>query len=390
MAAEQYKNAEDAYFKLRGQFDTGRLTQDQFDEKLRELMVQDSQGRYWMLGADSGKWYFYDGAKWVQGEPYTGAPPPVAEATAAAALAAKPVNAPAPLPSPAAPPAPPSAVAKENARGIPLVPILLVLLLILLGVAAFFLFQNRDRIFVAQQPQQITPVLPATITRAPSPTALSALASPIPQTVQPATDVPTDVPPTDAPTEPPAPTKLPVTSEPAITVIVVTAEPSPTIEVPTLLPTVTPQPTDTPIPTATRRPATATTAPPTKTATPNFPPNVYVTDIEYASPAKRNQNVAFTATFLNTTGSTQNYNWLILAYDPEKTGNNKGFGESPATQISIPPGESTFTVSYEVVNGPGGCKNLYVRAGWKISPFDKPLFPNTSGDPVTVFLDVCP
>ena len=53
---DQYQHSEDEYFKLRGQFDTGRLTQEEFDEKLRALMVQDEQGRYWMLGADSGKW----------------------------------------------------------------------------------------------------------------------------------------------------------------------------------------------------------------------------------------------------------------------------------------------------------------------------------------------
>jgi hypothetical protein len=116
-----------------------------------------------------------------------------------------------------------------------------------------------------------------------------------------------------------------------------------------------------------------------------------VTKITYDPPAaKRNQNVAFTATFLNTTGGAASYNWLILLYDPGKPGNNKGFGESPAQPISIPPGQSEFTVSYEAVNGPGGCVNLFMRAGWKISAFDKPIFPNTSGDPVTVFFDVCP
>src|ERR1700694_4082842 len=80
MAADKFRHAEDEYFKLRGQFDTGRLTQDQFDEKLRELMQQDEQGRYWMLGADSAKWYFYDGTKWVQGAPYQGAEIPIAPA----------------------------------------------------------------------------------------------------------------------------------------------------------------------------------------------------------------------------------------------------------------------------------------------------------------------
>src|SRR5262245_44389283 len=75
MAAEKFWAAEDAYFMLRGQFDTGRISQQQFEEKLRAQMVQDARGRYWMLGADSGKWYFYDGQNWVQGDPLAGAAP---------------------------------------------------------------------------------------------------------------------------------------------------------------------------------------------------------------------------------------------------------------------------------------------------------------------------
>ena len=55
MAAEKFRASEDAYFRLRGQFDTGRITAEQFDERVRELAVQDAQGRYWMPGADSGK-----------------------------------------------------------------------------------------------------------------------------------------------------------------------------------------------------------------------------------------------------------------------------------------------------------------------------------------------
>lgn len=275
-------------------------------------------------------------------------------------------------------------------RGFPLTPILILLALVLIGVAAFLIFQNRERIFVAQQPQQITPVLPPTITRAPSPTPLGIVATAVLPTLAPLpTAAPTDVPPTDVPTQVAIATAAP-TSAPAVTVIIVTSEPPPTIELPTLLPTATVLPTNTATFVPTAIPATATRVPPTNTAAPSFPPNVYVTKIEHSPNPKRNQNVTFTATFLNTTGGTAYYNWLILLYDPEKTGPNKGFGESPAVGISIPPGESKFSVTYSPVNGPGGCKNLYMRAGWKISAFDKPIFPNTSGDPVTVSFDVCP
>lgn len=65
-----YKRAEDEYFKLKGQLSTGRITQEQFEAKLHDLMVQDGQGRYWMLGADTAKWYRHDGETWTEAQPY--------------------------------------------------------------------------------------------------------------------------------------------------------------------------------------------------------------------------------------------------------------------------------------------------------------------------------
>jgi len=64
-----FQRAEDEFFKLKGQVGAGRITQAQFEEQLRALVVQDAQGRYWMLGADSGKWYMHDGTSWVERTP---------------------------------------------------------------------------------------------------------------------------------------------------------------------------------------------------------------------------------------------------------------------------------------------------------------------------------
>ncbi|MBI4671921.1 MAG: hypothetical protein HY741_09690 [Chloroflexi bacterium] len=67
--AAAFQRAEDEYFELKGQMATGRITHEQFEAQLRELMVQDAQGRYWMLGADTGKWYVHDGTQWIEREP---------------------------------------------------------------------------------------------------------------------------------------------------------------------------------------------------------------------------------------------------------------------------------------------------------------------------------
>jgi hypothetical protein len=54
---------------LRQDLAAGRLTEPQFKEKLRELMLQDAQGHWWMVGAESGGWYRFDGANWMRAEP---------------------------------------------------------------------------------------------------------------------------------------------------------------------------------------------------------------------------------------------------------------------------------------------------------------------------------
>jgi len=74
----EFKEAEERFYELKGRLDSGAISQEEFKAQLEGLKVQDSQGRYWMIGVQSGKWYFYDGSRWVRGEPpreAEGAPP---------------------------------------------------------------------------------------------------------------------------------------------------------------------------------------------------------------------------------------------------------------------------------------------------------------------------
>lgn len=64
-----FKQSEDEYFVLRGKLELGRITQSQFEAALHDLMLEDNQGQYWMLGADSGKWFMHDGQVWVEADP---------------------------------------------------------------------------------------------------------------------------------------------------------------------------------------------------------------------------------------------------------------------------------------------------------------------------------
>ncbi len=69
MADNQFENAEAQYYRLRGQLAAGRITKDEFEAALKALMFQDLQGRHWMIGADSGTWYVYDGKQWTEASP---------------------------------------------------------------------------------------------------------------------------------------------------------------------------------------------------------------------------------------------------------------------------------------------------------------------------------
>lgn len=57
------------FFELKGKLAVGQITEENFKHELEKLRFQDPHGRWWMIGAQSGRWYYYDGARWLLGEP---------------------------------------------------------------------------------------------------------------------------------------------------------------------------------------------------------------------------------------------------------------------------------------------------------------------------------
>ena len=55
--------------KLRQDLAAGRLTEGQCKTRMRELMVQDEDGNWWMVGYETGEWYRHDGTDWVRADP---------------------------------------------------------------------------------------------------------------------------------------------------------------------------------------------------------------------------------------------------------------------------------------------------------------------------------
>lgn len=64
-----YKEVERKYQELVALRREGRLTQPEWEQQLKALLLQDLKGRYWTIGAQTGKWYYYDGSRWVEGSP---------------------------------------------------------------------------------------------------------------------------------------------------------------------------------------------------------------------------------------------------------------------------------------------------------------------------------
>lgn len=163
---DPFKRALEEYFLLKGKLATGRITDAEFEAALKALMVQDAQGRYWMLGSDTGKWYVHDGAQWIEGLP------PGIQAEKPQTLPERRQETPASLP-PVAPPRP--AARKTN-----ILPIVLLgtLVVVAIAVVAYFaIFLNRGEPSVALQAPTTEP---APLTGATTATATET-STPIPQ-----------------------------------------------------------------------------------------------------------------------------------------------------------------------------------------------------------------
>lgn len=81
MTDPRFSQAEQHYQALKAQRATGQLTDEAFERALWDAMFE-SHGRWWMLGANTGRWYASDGESWTETDPPTSPVPPHAGGTA--------------------------------------------------------------------------------------------------------------------------------------------------------------------------------------------------------------------------------------------------------------------------------------------------------------------
>ena len=64
-----FKDVIAAFDRLKAKFQNGEIARQEFIDEMKKLRIKDDQGRFWMIGAQTGKWYYFDGKDWVQDEP---------------------------------------------------------------------------------------------------------------------------------------------------------------------------------------------------------------------------------------------------------------------------------------------------------------------------------
>lgn len=70
MDEKKFRETEAKYKELKEKHAKGEISTEEIKAELKQLMVQDETGTYWMLGGKSGKWYRHDGAQWQETDPY--------------------------------------------------------------------------------------------------------------------------------------------------------------------------------------------------------------------------------------------------------------------------------------------------------------------------------
>jgi len=67
--ADQFREVEETFALLRDKFNDRKISEREYVDSLKQLRIKDEEGRFWMIGARSGKWYTSDGGEWVEAKP---------------------------------------------------------------------------------------------------------------------------------------------------------------------------------------------------------------------------------------------------------------------------------------------------------------------------------
>jgi len=64
-----FEEVDRRYAELKHAHDIGALSIEDFDARLKEMMIRDTEDRWWAKSRETGEWFYHDGEAWVQGTP---------------------------------------------------------------------------------------------------------------------------------------------------------------------------------------------------------------------------------------------------------------------------------------------------------------------------------
>ncbi|MBS1226540.1 MAG: hypothetical protein H6R32_474 [Candidatus Aminicenantes bacterium] len=67
--ADQFREAEATFGRLRDRFNEKKISPKEFADSLKQLRIKDDEGRFWVIGARSGKWYAFENGAWLEAKP---------------------------------------------------------------------------------------------------------------------------------------------------------------------------------------------------------------------------------------------------------------------------------------------------------------------------------
>jgi len=67
--SKPFKEVEKGFSCLKQEFKSKKISEREYKDRLKKLRLKDDDGRSWTIGAQSGKWYYFDGQNWIESQP---------------------------------------------------------------------------------------------------------------------------------------------------------------------------------------------------------------------------------------------------------------------------------------------------------------------------------
>jgi hypothetical protein len=63
---DRFRDVKADFDRMTSRFRGGEISRREYIESLKQMRFKDEEGRFWMIGAQTGKWYYFSGTGWVQ------------------------------------------------------------------------------------------------------------------------------------------------------------------------------------------------------------------------------------------------------------------------------------------------------------------------------------